>query len=82
MAGKALYAIVNSGFQHLARYQDGQWTDVISYGDAIPAGGTVTGFGAFDVNRNGVVAAQLYSNGGVQYLVALGRQRHARRRRQ
>ena len=71
VAGKALYAIVSSGFQHLARYQDGQWTDVISYGDGIPAGGTVTGFGAFDVNRNGVVAAQLYSNSGVQYLVAL-----------
>jgi Bacterial Ig-like domain (group 2) len=71
VAGKALYAIVNSGFQHLARYQDGQWSDVISYGDGIPAGGTVTGFGAFDVNRNGVVAAQLYSNSGVQYLVVL-----------
>ena len=71
VAGKALYAVVNSGFQHLARYQDGQWTDLISYGDAIPAGGTVTGFGAFDVNRSGMVAAQLYSNSGVLYLVAL-----------
>ena len=70
VTGKALYASVTSGFQHIARYQDGNWTDVISYGDAIPAGGPVNGFGAFDVNRNGVVAAQLYAN-GVQYVVAL-----------
>jgi hypothetical protein len=71
VAGKALYATLTSGFSHLARYQDGKWTDLISYGDAIPAGGTVTGFSAFDVNRNGVVAALLNNNGGVQYLAAL-----------
>jgi hypothetical protein len=70
VAGKGLYALVTSGFQHLARYQDGKWTDVISYGDAIPAGGLVSGFGAFDVNRNGVVGAQISGN-GVQYVVAV-----------
>jgi hypothetical protein len=69
VAGNALYAFVNSGFQHLARYQDGKWTDLISYGDAIPAGGTVSSIGAFDVNRNGVVAAQISSS--IQYLVTV-----------
>ena len=44
------------------------WTDLISYGDAIPAGGTVNGFGAFHFSRTGAVAAQLYA-GGVRYLV-------------
>jgi hypothetical protein len=68
VAGKAVYATLTSGFQHLARYQDGQWTDLISYGDAIPAGGSVNGFGAFDVNRNGAIAAELNAS-GVQYLV-------------
>jgi hypothetical protein len=71
VGGKALYAYVNSGLQHIARYQGGQWTDAISYGDTIPAGGPVTGIGAFDVNRNGVIAAQIYGNGSVQYLIAL-----------
>jgi hypothetical protein len=70
VAGKAVYATVTSGLQHLARYQDGSWTDLLSYGDAIPAGGTVSGFGAFDVSRTGAVGAQLYGN-GVQYLVVL-----------
>jgi hypothetical protein len=70
VAGKALYASVTSGFQHIARYQDGAWTDVINYGDVIPAGGPVSGFGAFDVNRNGVIAALLYAN-GAQYVVAV-----------
>ena len=69
VAGKALYATVTSGFLHLARYQDGSWTDLISYGDAIPAGGTISSIGAFDVNRNGVVAAQVSSS--IQYLVVL-----------
>jgi hypothetical protein len=70
VAGKALYVILNSGFQHLARYQDGKWTDVISFGDAVPNGGTVNGINAFDVNRNGTVAAVLNAN-GTQYALAL-----------
>ena len=38
-----------------------------------PPAAPSTGFGSFDVNRQGVLAAQLYSNGGVQYLIALDR---------
>jgi len=70
VAGKALYAFINATFQHLVRYQNGQWTDIISQGDLVPAGGAGNGFGVFDVNRNGVLAA-LINAGGVQYVVTV-----------
>jgi hypothetical protein len=70
VAGNVLYAFVNSGFQHLTRYQDGQWTDVMSYADVVPNGGTVNSIGAFDVNRKGLVASQISAN-GTQYLVVV-----------
>ncbi len=70
VAGTACYAYINTtnGFFHIARYQNGAWTDVVSYGDAIPAGGNVSGIGAFDANRKGGVAVNLYGGDGVQYL--------------
>jgi len=71
VAGKALYAFINATFQHLVRYQNGKWTDIINQGDLVPAGGAVNGgFGTFDVNRNGALAAIL-SAGGVQYVVTV-----------
>jgi hypothetical protein len=70
VAGNALYALITSGFQHLARYQDGKWSDLLSYADSVPNGGTVNSFGAFDVNRNGVLAAQVNAN-GTQYVIAV-----------
>jgi hypothetical protein len=72
VAGKALYATIAATFNHLARYQDGKWSDVVSTGDVIPAGGTVGGgLNTFDVNRKGAVAVITNGSGGVQYLVYL-----------
>lgn len=70
VAGTACYAYINTtnNFSHIARYQNGVWTDIVSYGDTIPAGGTVFGMGGFDVNRKGGLAVNLFGGSGVQYL--------------
>jgi len=69
-AGTACYAIVQTtnGFTHLASYQNGAWSDLVSYGDSIPTSGPVYGIGPYDVNRNGAAAVILNGPGGVQYL--------------
>jgi hypothetical protein len=70
VAGTACFALIGTtnGLTHLSRYQSGAWTDIVSYGDTIPAGGLVVSISAFDVNRKGAVAVKLYGSGGVQYL--------------
>jgi hypothetical protein len=74
VAGTILYANTTStgGIQHISGYQAGQWTDIVSNGDTIPGSTFVTGIGSWDVNRNGTVAAVLYSNGGDVYVVSIG----------
>jgi hypothetical protein len=70
-AGKnACFAIIQTtnGLSHLARYQNGSWSDIVNYGDSLPAGGLVSYIGTYDINRNGAVAVVLNGNGGVQYL--------------
>ncbi len=74
VAGNACAAvIVTSGnVEHLAVYQGGAWTDLVSSGDAIPTGGSIGSSGSisysFDLNRNGAVAAIVFGS-GKQYLV-------------
>lgn len=72
-AGDVCAALITTSgnVQHLSRYQDGTWTDLIHSGDALPTGGSIYatgGFGNFDVNRKGAVAAVVYA-GGNQLLV-------------
>src|SRR5262249_16328779 len=57
VAGKALYAMISATFNHIARYQDGKWSDVVSNGDAIPTGGTIGAetLNAVDVNCKGAL---------------------------
>ena len=71
VAGPACFAlIVTSGsLSHLSRYQNGTWTDLISYGDSVATGGLVYGIQNFDANRKGAVSAVVSGSGGVQYLV-------------
>jgi hypothetical protein len=74
VAGNACFALINTSgnVYHLARYQNGTWTDLISSGDAVPTGGTLNssfGIGNFDVNRKGAVAAVVNGNGGISYVL-------------
>ena len=63
VAGNTCFASITStgGVVHLARFQNGQWTDILSNGDLLPGGGIISGFGSWDVNRNGMLAAIVYA---------------------
>jgi len=71
VAGTTCYAVIQTtaGLSHLAGYQNGAWTDIISYGDNIATGGVVSGIGSFDANRKGAVAVNIYGQGGIQYVI-------------
>jgi hypothetical protein len=71
VAGSYCFAVIatQGNFPHLARYQNGTWTDLINYGDALAIGGFVSNIGNFDANRKGAVSAMVNGSGGAQYLL-------------
>jgi hypothetical protein len=73
VAGNACVAFITTSgnVQHLSRYQNGTWTDLVNSGDPLPTGGNISptfGISNFDVNRNGAVAA-IVSGSGLQYVL-------------
>jgi hypothetical protein len=71
VTGNACFALITTqgGLNHISRFQDGAWTDLINYGDGLPIGGNIFGIATFDANRQGGVAAVVFGSGGAQYLV-------------
>jgi hypothetical protein len=65
VAGTACTVLVatTANLSHVSRYQNGQWSDIVNYGDGFIAGGTISFLGVFDANRKGAVAATLNVNG-------------------
>lgn len=71
VSGSACFALITTqgGLSHISRFQNGSWTDLINYGDALPTGGNIFGIGSFDANRKGSVAAVVTGSGGAQYML-------------
>jgi hypothetical protein len=71
VAGATCYAHLSTtgNLTHISRFQNGNWTDVVSIGDTMPIGGLVTFiYNTFDVIRKGGVAVLLQGTGGIQYV--------------
>jgi hypothetical protein len=69
--GTSCYAHITTtgNVAQISQYQNGQWTDLVSYTNAIPAGNILTSISsAFDVNRKGGLAVLVGSFNGIQYL--------------
>ena len=62
------YAVFNLGepgqavLPVLAEFASDRWTPLVTSGDALPQGGSVAGFGAFDVNERGEIAVAINGN--------------------
>ncbi|HTS63305.1 MAG TPA: hypothetical protein VMH28_14865 [Candidatus Acidoferrales bacterium] len=74
VAGNACFALITTqgNVQHLSRYQNGAWTDLINSADPLPTGGNLSAtyaIGNFDVNRNGAVASVVFGNNGISYVM-------------
>ena len=68
--GNKFYLIVNRGalgqttIPTLVEYGPDRWTPIVTAGDALPQGGSVSTFGVFDVNNDGEVAIAVNGNTG------------------